>query len=225
MRIDPEVKKRHLQETALRLRNEGYVVEWQQAEQLIVTHENGLLCRVENPGGVSYRQGDMTGPEIVEAKDHVYEISSQVAQYMRNMDRAPLLKVPGVEDKYRLLAEFNGTVLAGIETKYGVNFVTWDRDFNYEGLSHGHYYANDYEGAKCDFATRSGLIPQNMLFEKNQLVEIYRCCADTLEGGYEITGEQEDIIKGIQDQIEEIHPDIHDEIKAQNQANELQMNM
>ncbi len=225
MQIDPETRHRHLEETALRLRNEGYGVEWQNGERLIVSHENGMLCTVDNPGGISYRQVDMSCPEIVEAKDHAFSIVRQVAEYMRNMDRAPVLKVTGVEDKYKLLAEFNGTVLAGMQTKYGVNFVTWDRDFNYEGLSHGHYYASDYEGAKKDFATRSGLISKNMLFEKNQMVEIYRCCADALAGEYEISGEQDATIRSIQDQIEDVYPEILDEITAQNQDNEPQMNM
>lgn len=225
MMIDPEVKQRYLQETALRLRNEGYAVEWQQAEQLIVTNENGLLCRVENPGGVSYHQGDMSDSEIVEAKDHVYEISSQVAQYMRNMDRAPLLKVPGVEDKYKLLAEFNGTVLAGMESKYGVQFVTWDRDFDYEGLSHGHYYGNNYEDAKQDFATRSGLVSDKLLFDQKQIVQIYQCCADTLEGDFEVTDEQESTIRGIQEQIEDVVPDIRRKITDQYQESAPEMSM
>ncbi len=225
MKLDSETRQRHLKETALRLQDEGYTVEWQENARLIVAHENGMLCTVENPGGISYRQEDMANPLIEATKDKAYDIVRQVAEYMRNMDRAPILKVPGVKDQYKLLAEFNGTVLAGMATKYGVNFVTWDRDFNYEGLSHGHYYANNYEGAKKDFATRSGLIASNQLFETNQLVEIYRCCEDTLAGDYELTNEQEKVIQSIKTQVEDAVPDIHSKISAQNKANELQMNM
>lgn len=130
MRLEPETKHRYMAETALCLRNEGYAVERLENDRLVITHECGLLCTSENPGGISYRQGDMSSPEIEKSKDHAFAIVERVAEYMRNMDRAPVLKVPGVEDKYKLLAEFNGTVLAGMETKYGVNFVTWDRDFN-----------------------------------------------------------------------------------------------
>ena len=36
-----------------------------------------------------------------------------------------LLKAEGLADGYRVLAEFNGTVLAGTETLLGAQFVTW----------------------------------------------------------------------------------------------------
>ena len=47
-----------------------------------------------------------------------------------------------------MLADFNGVVLAGVQGKYGTEFITWDWDHNHKGASHGHYFIDTYEGAK-----------------------------------------------------------------------------
>ncbi len=104
-----------------------------------------------------------------------------------------------------------------MHSRYGVQFVTWDWDYDHTGVTFGHYFGGNYEGAKQDFATRSGLIKENLLFTEEQLIEIYRCCADTLDAGFDITCEQEKTIKGVRDQIESGMPDIMDRIRDQDQ--------
>ena len=42
----------------------------------------------------------------------------------------------------------------------GNQFVTWIWDYDRTGVSHGHYYEDDFQSAKQDFAVRSGLIPE-----------------------------------------------------------------
>ena len=133
------------------------------------------------------------------------------------MQSAPKLEVPGLSNQYKLLADFNGTVLAGMESRYGMQFVTWDWDFDRKGLSHGHYYGNNYIGAKQDFATRSGLMDRQRLFTDEQLIEIYRCCEDTLEDTYELTAKQRKCIEGVQDQIKDAIPDVLERIKLHDQ--------
>ena len=124
-------------------------------------------------------------------------------------------------NNYKALADFNETLLAATETRFGVQFVTWDWDFNREGLSHGHYFGSDYEGAKQDFATRSNLIEQSKLFTPEQTIEIYRCCADTLDAGLDLTYEQEKNIKSVQEQIEISMPDIMQRIQQQDQNSDM----
>ena len=133
---------------------------------------------------------------------------------------APFLKADGLEDGYKVLADFNDIVLAGIQSKYGVQFVTWDWSFDRKGVSHGHYYtglysSGNYEAAKRDFATRSGLIPEQQLFREKQLIEIYRCCTDTLQGSFELSYDQEKTIQDVRKQIEECLPDIMERIQQQ----------
>ena len=127
------------------------------------------------------------------------------------------MKASGLEDSYKVLADFNGTVLAGTHSKYGVQFVTWDWDYDRKGVCFGHYFNGNYDSAKQDFATRSRLISEQRIFKDEQLIEIYRCCADTLDAGFDLTYEQEKCIKSVQEQIENGMPDIMDRIREQDQ--------
>ena len=78
----------------------------------------------------------------------VTEAAGTVMEYMTLLENAPPLKADGLADGYRVLAEFNGTVLAGTETRLGAQFVTWARDYDRSGVNNGHYYMEDYQGAK-----------------------------------------------------------------------------
>ena len=217
MSISAEEKKRYFQETAIALRREGFHVEKVLGGQLGVWLDDQPLCEVSEVGGITYKGDNIATPERVAAKDKVYRIVCTTVEYMRQMEQAPPLKASGLEDSYKVLADFNGTVLAGTHSKYGVQFVTWDWDYDRKGVSHGHYFTENYEGAKQDFATRSGLIPEQRLFKDEQLIEIYRCCADTLDAGFDLTYEQEKCIKSVQEQIEYGIPDIMDRIREQDQ--------
>ena len=217
MSISAEEKKKYFAESALALRREGFHVEKVLGGQLGVWLDDQPLCEVSEVGGITYKGDNIATPERVAAKDEVYRIVCTTAEYIRQMEQAPPLKASGLEDSYKVLADFNGTVLAGTHSKYGVQVVTWDWDYDRHGVSHGHYFTGNYEGAKQDFATRSGLIPEQRLFKDEQLIEIYRCCADTLDAGFDLTYEQEKCIKSVQEQIEYGIPDIMDRIREQDQ--------
>lgn len=221
MNYTEETKFRYLAETSRALRNAGFDIEPQTDGSLSVRFEDKPLCTVIKPGGVTYRQENLTAPEMEQAKDRAFEIVRMVSEYMRAMDRSPTVKAAGLTNNYKALADFNETLLAATETRFGVQFVTWDWDFNREGLSHGHYFGSDYEGAKQDFATRSNLIKQSRLFTPEQTIEIYRCCADTLDAGLDLTYEQERNIKSVQEQIEINMPDIMQRIQQQEQNSDI----
>ena len=137
----------------------------------------------------------------------------------KHAERGEYRKASGLEGDYRILADFNGTVLAGTHSKYGIQFVTWDWDYDRTGVSHGHYFMEDYDGAKQDFATRSGLIHKEQLFSPEQLTEIFRCCADSVdEDFFELTDTQEEMIRGIQQQIRVCVPDLDERVRQQDEA-------
>lgn len=123
-------------------------------------------------------------------------------EYERLLEQAPQLKASGLEEGFRLLAEFNDVVLAGRTTQQGFQFVTWARDFDRKGVCWGHYFEKDFESAKEDFATRAGLVPQDRLLSSGQLVEVYRAIHETLESDYPITKEREQFLKDAATQIE-----------------------
>ena len=217
MSITTEEKKKYFAETVLALSRAGFHVEEIPDNKLGVWLDEQPLCEVGEIGGITYRSDNISTPERMASKDKAYQIVRNTAEYMRQMEQAPPLKVSDLADRYKVMADFNGVVLAGTQGKYGVEFVTWDWDHDRKGLSHGHYFTGNYEGAKRDFATRSGLIPEQQLFKDEQLIEIYRCCADTLDAGFDLTCEQEKCIKSVQEQIKDGMPDIMERIREQDQ--------
>lgn len=164
---------RYLEETATRLRQNGFTVEPIEDHHLPVCWEKGRLCRVSGKGSVLYRQ-ERAAPGAQDALQTVIDIAKMTSEYMAILETAPQLKASGLHGDYRVLADFGGAVLAGHPTERGVQFVTWEWDFDRKGVHQGHYFQDDYEAAKRDFTVRSGLVQKDALFEPEQLAEIYR---------------------------------------------------
>ena len=144
---------RYLREAGIVLAKEGFQLDEVHTDRLCILLDGAPLCEVTESGGIAYRNKDIDEPERIAAKDKVYEIVRNTAEYMRQMETAPVLKADGLEDGYKVLADFNGTVLAGVQSKYGVHFVTWDWAYGHTGVCHGHYFMENYAGAKQDFAS------------------------------------------------------------------------
>ena len=85
------------------------------------------------------------------------------------MKTAPFIKASSLSAPYRQLADFNGYVLGGMESKRGVQFTTWQWSYDRDGLNLGHYCGNNYAEAKKDFALRSGLVEEQKQFTAEQL--------------------------------------------------------
>ena len=145
------------------------------------------LCRITDNGAVRYRESDLGNAEREDALHQVTDTAQTVAEYMRLMDTAPILQVDGLDENYQLLADFSGVVLAGHATQYGVQFVTWDWDYEKTGVTQGHYMSDNYSAAKQDFAVRSGLIRREQLFSPEQLTELSRCVQAVLDDQNELT--------------------------------------
>jgi hypothetical protein len=182
--------------------------------------------QVEAPGFLCIFPGDLRTPEASELYHHTAPIAEMVKEYMMAMEQAPILHAKGLDENFRLLADFNGYVLAGweMEKNYGHKFVTWQWDYDKTGVGIGHYFIDEYTAAKEDFAIRSGLIQKEKLFTSEQLTEVYKCIKGMLEGGYELTYDSERKLGDIREQIESIVPDVEERI-AQAQGQTPQMNM
>lgn len=215
-----EQQFRYLGEVCACLHRAGFETTQIEDSQIPVEWNGAPLCRITGKGSVLYRREDMNTPQAGDALLCVEDIAARTLEYMTIIETAPSLKADGLEDGYRVLADFNDIVLAGIQSKYGVQFVTWDWSFDRKGVCHGHYYtglysSGNYDAAKRDFATRSGLIPEQQVFREEQLIEIYRCCTDTLQGGFELSYDQEKTIQEVRKQIGECLPDIMERIQQQ----------
>lgn len=142
-------------------------------------------------------------------------------EYERLMEQAPRIKASGLAGDYRALAEFNNVVLAGHQTKYGMEFVTWEWVQKHTALWQGHY-TNSYDAAKRDFVTRSGLLPPEQLFSDQQLAEVYRCVHETLGSDYSITRVREKLLTGIAEQIEAAVPGLDELVQRPNEQETTQ---
>ena len=210
---------RYLEEVRIPLHRAGFGTLLVEGEQLPVLWNGAPLCRITGKGSVFYRRKDADTPHAEDALYRVEDIAAKTLEYMTAMENAQQLEASGLEGNYRILADFNGTVLAGSHSKYGVQFVTWDWDYERTGVTHGHYFMENYDGAKQDFVTRSGLIHKEQLFSPEQMTEIYRCCADSVDGEFfELTDKQEEVIRSVQQQIEVCVQDLNERIRQQEEA-------
>ncbi len=169
---------------------------------------NGQEIGIVVPGGgMRVRKDAINDPAANDLYHRVGSIAAEVHEYVELMKNAVPLNAVSLSDPYKLLADFNGYVLGGMDTERGVQFTTWEWTYDKTGLTLGHYCGNDYAAAKKDFALRTGLVQAEKQFTPEQLIEIYRCCADTLSHDYDHTYEQEKRIEGIQTEITELVPE------------------
>ena len=164
------------------------------------------LCSVDRDGIVRFRPADITGPEVDRQLRTVIQTAGYVKEYMRIFERAPTLKVVGLDDTYKVLADFGDAVLAGRSCKTGAKFVTWEWDFDRQGVHAGHYFMENYEAAKQDFAVRAGLVESQRLFSDEQLAVIRNACEFALEAGATLSYAEEKQLHSVQEQIELLLP-------------------
>ena len=193
-----EVEQKLLhRELDARLLEEGLVhVRW---------HEKPL-CSVDRDGIVRFRPADITGAEVDRQLRTVTQTATQVKEYMRIFECAPALKAVGLEDTYKVLADFGDAVLAGQLGKKGARFVTWEWDFDRQGVHAGHYFMENYEAAKKDFAVRAGLVESQRLFSDEQLAVIKNACEFALEADATLLYAEEKQLRSVQEQIELLLP-------------------
>ena len=173
------------------------------------------LCSVDRDGIVRFRPADITGPEVDRQLRTVIQTAGHVKEYMRIFECAPALKAIGLEDTYKVLADFGDAVLAGRSCKTGAKFVTWEWDFDRQGVHAGHYFMENYEAAKLDFAARAGLINEQRLFSDEQLAVIRNACAFALEDDATLSYAEEKQLQSVQEQIGHLLPEPEQEQEQQ----------
>ena len=197
---------RFLEETAIRLRQNGFTVELIEDQHLPVRWENHYLCRVSGRGSVLYRQECVDSVRAQDALQSVIDTAKTTSEYMTILETATLLKAGGLTGDYRVLADFGSAVLAGHPTERGVQFVTWEWDFDRKGVHQGHYFQDDYEAAKRDFTVRGGLVQKGALFEPEQLAEIYRALAFVREQDETLSCGRDQELKELMEQVDGLLP-------------------
>lgn len=216
-------KSRYFQELTLNLQHDGFTVKPETEDGLLTVELDGQrLCLALDTGAVRYRSEDTADGHRSAALEQVISIAKTTAEYMNQMEAAPQLTASGLTGDYRLLADFNGVVLAGHATQYGVQFITWERVREHTGLNQGNYYGpyggvDCYTAAKQNFATRSGLVSRNALFTPEQLTEVYRSIHETLENSCPMTDERQQYLESAAKQIENGIPDLEARVEMARQ--------
>ena len=192
---------RYLEETAIRLRQNGFTVEPIEDHHLPVWWEKGRLCRISGRGSVLYRQENVDNIRTQDALQTVIDTAKMTSEYMAILETASRLKASGLDGDYRVLADFGSAVLAGHPTERGVQFVTWEWDFDREGVHHGHYFQDDYDAAKRDFTVRGGLVQKDALFEPEQLAQIYHALSFVREQDETLSFGRDQELKELMEQV------------------------
>lgn len=209
---------RYLEEVRIPLHRAGFETLPVEGEQLPVLWNGAPLCRITGKGSVFYRREDADTPQAEDALYRVEDIAAKTLEYMTAMEAAPQLKASGLDGDYRILADFGDAVLAGHPSERGVQFVTWEWDWDRKGVHHGHYFQNGCEEAKHDFVRRSGLLPKEALFEPEQLDEIHRALAFVCEQDEGLSIGREKEIKAIMEQLKCLLPESPEQTRTMEQS-------
>ena len=209
---------RYLEEVRIPLHRAGFETLPVEGEQLPVLWNGAPLCRITGKGSVFYRREDVDTPQAEDALYRVEDIAAKTLEYMTAMEAAPQLKASGMDGDYRILADFGDAVLAGHPSERGVQFVTWEWDWDRKGVHHGHYFQNGCEEAKHDFVRRSGLLPKEALFEPEQLDEIHRALAFVCEQDEGLSIGREKEIKAIMEQLKCLLPESPEQTRTMEQS-------
>lgn len=220
------MENKYFAELARRLRAAGITAGHPEKNRLTVLLNNQPVLSVSAGSDVFLLPAGSNQPEAGELYHKVAQTADEVYAYVEAVQTAPLLHASGLSEKFHLLADFCGAVLAGreLENGWGYQFVTWIWDHDRTGVSHGHYYEEDFQGAKQDFAVRSGLISKAQLFSPEELTQLYRATDYLLDEGPEPEDGQLKALQTSRTKIEYTVPDLAERLE-QSQGQEPQMNL
>ena len=220
------LENKYFAELARRLRAAGITTGHPEKNRLTVLLNDQPVLSVSAGSDVFLLPAGINQPEASELYHKVAQTADEVYAYVDAVQTAPILHASGLSEKFHLLADFGGAVLAGreLENGWGYQFVTWIWDHDRTGVSHGHYYEEDFQGAKQDFAVRSGLISKAQLFSPEELTQLYRATDYLLDEGPEPEDGQLKALQTSRTKIEYTVPDLAERLE-QSQGQEPQMNL
>lgn len=182
-------------------------VYYENKKQLTVIHQGIELWRTNGEHGMSHFTPNIATAEKEDLLNKVRDLSSDIAEYVAAFQNSKPLTVIGLREGYHIITEHNNIVLAAKDMgkEHGYEFVTWRYTKDHQGVGNGNYIY-DYAKVKQDFATRSGLIDENKIFNDEKLMNIYRALAQYKYEAPNLKYDQEKEIKELMHQIERVIP-------------------
>ena len=160
---------RYLEEVCISLHRAGFETKPPEECQLPILWNDAPLCRISGRGSVLYRQENMDSVRTQDALQSVIDTAKMTSEYMAILETAPRLKASGLDGDYRVLADFGSAVLAGHPTERGVQFVTWEWDFDREGVHHGHISRTTMTPPNATSSCAAGLFKKTPFLSQNSL--------------------------------------------------------
>lgn len=175
------------------------------------------ICRFEKTGAMRFWRESPYVAERNELHRLLLDLKNRYDLYLS----ARPLECEGVRD-FRLISEFGNHLLAAKQSADNeIRFVTWRYDYDRTGVTLGHYYETNYEGALKDFTVRSGLINENRLFTEKEMTVLYQSCI--FRGRYDddLTFESEQELHTVIEKLEDnLPPAFITLVNAQEQEDE-----
>ncbi|WP_324824893.1 hypothetical protein [Sinanaerobacter sp. ZZT-01] len=171
---------------------------------LSVFKDGQEVCKIDHDGNMRFLPE--TSPE--QERNKIYRTLTAMKQAHDLYTDAPQLQADGVSD-FRLISNFGDYILAAKMTKDNeVRFTTWQYDYDRTGVMWGHYFETNYEGAKQDFAVRSGLIEEQKLFSEEELVVLHDTCVFRGRNDDSISYEDEKMLHSVMEKVESNIPNL-----------------
>lgn len=156
------------------------------------------ICRFEKTGAMRFWRDSPFVKERKELHSLLLDLKERNDLYLN----AKSLDCEGVRD-FRLISEFGNHLLAAKQSKDNeIRFVTWQYDYDRTGVTLGHYYETNYQGALKDFAVRSGLIDENQLFTEKETAVLYASCVFRGRHDDDLTFESEQELHTVIEKLE-----------------------
>lgn len=196
----------------------GYSIQKETKEhdpEVILTAYKGQeeICRFEKTGAMRFWRDSPFVKERNELHSLLLDLKERNDLYLN----AKPLECESVRD-FRLISEFGNHLLAAKQSKDNeIRFVTWQYDYDRTGVTLGHYYETNYQGALKDFTVRSGLIDENQLFTEEEMTVLYQSCVFRGKNDDDLTFESEQELHTV---IEKLENNLPQQSIAQESAQE-----
>jgi len=179
--------------------------------------EQEEICRFEKTGAMRFWRDSPFVKERTELHSLLLDLKQRNDLYLN----AKPLDCEGVRD-FRLISEFGNHLLAAKQSKDNeIRFVTWQYDYDRTGVTLGHYYETNYEGALKDFTVRSGLIDENQLFTEEEMAVLYASCVFRGRHDDDLTFESEQELHTVIEKLEDnLPPEVITQENTQEQEDE-----
>ena len=175
-------------------------------EPLEIYRDRRYICSF-CPDGTIYSEKNSEDLTAIQAFWEKYYTNYVWCQYL------PKLPYEAAKN-YARFYEVGNAVLGGVVLENDqIQYATWEIDHQSKTIRNGHYFTDDFETAKEDFAIRAGLIDCQKLFQRPDMKAVYAACMYLLVSNDALTLNQKRRLSNIIDRIEAIDQSIPSELK------------